>query len=296
MNPPEPMITSARIPATRPEVAVWMTSSTSLAQATSHDGELERAAVAVRRDGVDEPGHRVACLLPRRLARGGHRHHRAARITVAQDDHLLRAGVDARQQDGGLVGLGSGVAQEDPLEIAGQDARDRLGEIGQRGIGVQRRGVHQGLRLADDRFGHLGMAVADAHGQHAAEAIEVLPSRVVPHMQAFAAHQRQRLLVVGGDAGEQVTAVLLGRAHGGCRRDLRAARPVADGLPQTAARVRSRRDALRRGGSGDGRRVSAHGAAVDSTALRGGHRGGPDHLDRRNPGLRVPCARRTATV
>ncbi len=38
MNPPEPMITSARIPATRPEVAVWMTSSTSLAQATSHDG------------------------------------------------------------------------------------------------------------------------------------------------------------------------------------------------------------------------------------------------------------------
>ncbi len=38
MKPPEPMITSARIPATRPVVAVSITSLTSLAQATSQEG------------------------------------------------------------------------------------------------------------------------------------------------------------------------------------------------------------------------------------------------------------------
>ena len=57
--------------------------------------------------------------------------------------------------------------------------------------------------LIDDRFVNCWVRVADAHRQHAAEAVEILVALIVPNVTAFAAHQSQRLLVVSGDCREK---------------------------------------------------------------------------------------------
>ncbi len=181
-------------------------------------GQLQRTTVAVRRECVREARHRAADLLPGRLPRGGDRHHRAARVSVPQHQHLLVAGMDAGQEHRRLVRLGPRVGEERAVEAGRKDLRHHLGEIGEHRIRVEGRGMHQGLRLTDDRLGHLGMTVPDADRQHAPEAVEVRLAGLVPDMHPLAAHQRQRRFVIGRDAREEITAVLLGGGGGDLSR------------------------------------------------------------------------------
>ena len=61
--------------------------------------ELERAAIAVRRVGMNEPGHLRGQSLPGGLARGGQRLRGAARVAVPQrDDFESPGGVPGRVQ------------------------------------------------------------------------------------------------------------------------------------------------------------------------------------------------------
>ena len=73
--------------------------------------EAERAAVAVGVVRVHDAGLRRA-EPPGALPGERHRQRRAAVIGVAQRDDFGVAGVAARGQDGGLVGLGAAVGEE----------------------------------------------------------------------------------------------------------------------------------------------------------------------------------------
>src|SRR6266498_47170 len=61
----------------------------------------------------------------------------------------------------------------------------------------------QRLDLIDDRFVDLRICMTDADGEHTAKTVEILVVLVIPNMKAFAAHECERLLVVGSDGREQ---------------------------------------------------------------------------------------------
>src|SRR5947209_1636085 len=171
--------------------------------------ELEGAAVAVGSARVNN-----ACDLrrqrpPRRMARGRKSRGRAPRIAVAQDDYLVAARGRLGRVDGRVVGLRAAVGEEGFFQLTRRDLIKLLGEVGLRLVGVERRGVLERLDLLDDRLGDFRVVVADAHGEHAAEAVEVLVALIVPDVLALAADERERLLVVHGDRGEKKFLVLL---------------------------------------------------------------------------------------
>ena len=59
------------------------------------------------------------------------------------------------------------------------------------------------INLINDRFVNRRVRVTDADGQHAAETVEILVTFIIPDMRAFAFNQRQRLLVISRDCGEE---------------------------------------------------------------------------------------------
>ena len=59
------------------------------------------------------------------------------------------------------------------------------------------------INLVDDGFVNFRVRMTHAHGQHAAETIEVLVALLIPNVRAFAFHQRQRLLVISCDGGKK---------------------------------------------------------------------------------------------
>ena len=89
-------------------------------------GQLERAAVAVRRQRVldrrDLGRHRA----PRRVRGERLREHRAARVAVTQRDDLGAPGVHLRQRHRGLVRFGAARREVRLLELPGRD-RDQRG-------------------------------------------------------------------------------------------------------------------------------------------------------------------------
>jgi hypothetical protein len=58
--------------------------------------------------------------------------------------------------------------------------------------------------------------VADADGEHAAEAIKITIARVVPDIHPFAAHERERFLIIGGDCWEEKFLLLANRLGLAC--------------------------------------------------------------------------------
>ena len=102
----------------------------------------------------------------------------------------LSGRVQARQLEGGLVGLGAGVGEEH------LGAGRRLGQfqqlLGQGDLGGAReevRDVAQGGQLAGDHRGHERVGVAEGVHRDAAEQVQVLLAVGVPHEAAGAADQ-----------------------------------------------------------------------------------------------------------
>jgi hypothetical protein len=134
---------------------------------------------------------------------------RASRVAVAEDDYLVATRGGLGGVDGRVVGLRAAVGEEGFFETAGRDLVELLGEVGLRLVGVERGGVLDGAHLLDDGLGHLRVCVADADGEDAAEAVEVAVALVVPDVLPLAADERERLLVVHRDGGEEKLFVLL---------------------------------------------------------------------------------------
>src|SRR5712671_6563645 len=63
--------------------------------------------------------------------------------------------------------------------------------------------MRDALDLVDDCFANNRVGMADTDRQHAAEAVEIFVSAIVPDVKAFAADQRQRLLVISGHGREE---------------------------------------------------------------------------------------------
>ena len=125
-------------------------------------------------------------------------------IGVAQRHDFRVAGVAARRQDGGLVGLRAAVGEERFGELAaGRDRGDLLRQRRLRLVGEHRGDVLQRVELAVHLGVHLVVAVPHAHRDDAAEEIQVLVAVGVPHVLVLGARHHQRLLVVMEDRGEQ---------------------------------------------------------------------------------------------
>ena len=94
---------------------------------------------------------------------------------MAQRDDLLRAGVDLRQHDRGLVGLGARGGEEcssaarPGVMRASRSASSTIGSVG-----IERRDVPEAVDLRLDGVVDARVAVADRDGQDAAEEVEVL--------------------------------------------------------------------------------------------------------------------------
>ena len=87
------------------------------------------------------PGIEGLSVLPRRMTRRSHIHHRATVISVAQRDDLCAARIDASQHHRGLVGFRAAVGEEALLQFARRDLGNLLCKLCLRAIDVERRGV-----------------------------------------------------------------------------------------------------------------------------------------------------------
>ncbi len=99
---------------------------------------------------VDDAGLREP-ELPSALTGEGHRHRGAAVIGMAQRDDFGIAGVAARGEDCGFVGLGAAVGEEGFGEFAaGRECGDLLGQRGLRLVGEDGGDVLQRVDLPMD--------------------------------------------------------------------------------------------------------------------------------------------------
>src|SRR4030095_1701173 len=106
---------------------------------------------------------------------------RAPGIAVAQRQNLVISREQPRREDRRLVGFGARVEQErlrrlavfllDRREVA-EPLHERDGAL----VQIERRRVSEPLGLLADRVRHLGMAVAHADREDAAEEVEELAS------------------------------------------------------------------------------------------------------------------------
>jgi hypothetical protein len=133
-----------------------------------------------------------------------HGHLAAARVGVAQRDDVGVAGGVPGEEHGRLVGFGARGGEEALLEGPGSDLGQLLGQSHLGLVDVQGGDVLQRLILVDDRLVHCLVAVAHAHGQDAAEKVEILRALGVGDVHVFATDEREGLLVVGAHAGKQV--------------------------------------------------------------------------------------------
>ena len=77
-------------------------------------------------------------------------------------------------------------------------------------IRIKCRRVLQRLDLIDDRLADLRVSVSDTDREHAAKTVEILIALIIPDVKAFAADERERFLVVGGNSGEENRCLLVG--------------------------------------------------------------------------------------
>ena len=110
------------------------------------------------------------------LAGEGHGHQRAAVVGALDGDEFMAAGVGLGEHRGHLIGLGAGVREEADLHV-GVDGlglgREALGEGADGGVEVEGRVVLEEVDLSLERLDEARMGVADGHGGHAGEGIEI---------------------------------------------------------------------------------------------------------------------------
>jgi hypothetical protein len=137
---------------------------------------------------------------------------------VAQRDDLQPAGVDLREHDGGLVGLGAGAREVRLLEAARREAGERLGERDDREGGVERRDVSEAVDLGLDGRVHLVVRVPDGDREDPAEEVEVAFPVGVLQVHPLARLEDDRFLVVVRDGREEEFLVLRAHVGGGDRK------------------------------------------------------------------------------
>jgi hypothetical protein len=169
-------------------------------------------------DGVVDAEGMGDVELPVTLGSDGHTGGIAAVVGVAQGDDVVVAGGDACHEDGEVVGLGAGIDEIN----AGERLREGGGEFfrvfDDERVDVAGGAVLDEFVLLGDGGVHLGVAMADAHGANAAEAIEVAASGFVPDILHFALNEHEGLFVEREDglvedllaAGEEVGFVWAG--------------------------------------------------------------------------------------
>ncbi len=108
-------------------------------------------------------------------------------------EHLVAAGVQARQPDGVLVGVRAAVGEEHLVHTVRRQRRDPLGRLAASQIRGGRSDGRQARGLVGDRGRDHRMLVADVHIDHLAGEIQVLPARVVPHPAAAPAREHHRV-------------------------------------------------------------------------------------------------------
>jgi hypothetical protein len=153
--------------------------------------QVTSVAVGVRH--VEGAGHERFERHPQRGDPGdGERPHRRAVVGDVAGDDLVAAGladgleVLAGELPGRLDRLGAAGGEEHPVEVAGGELGELGGELDGGGVGVgPDREVGEGCRLCAGRLGQFGAAVADLHGEQAAEPVEVPPPVLVPDVAAL---------------------------------------------------------------------------------------------------------------
>ena len=87
------------------------------------------------------------------------------------------------------------------LQAARRNLGQLLGQVDVRRIGVERGSVDQLAGLLLHGLRHLGVVVAHAGGQNAAEEVEIFVAVGVPHAQPITVRQGQRFRVVENVVG-----------------------------------------------------------------------------------------------
>ena len=210
-----------------------------------------------------------------------------AGIGVAQRDDVVTWAGHAREQDRGFVRFGAGAGEEALLQFSGRDLGELFGERDDGFVGEKRRGVLELVDLRLDLRSDLGIAVADADGDDAAEEIEVFVALDVPEILHRGVVGDERMLVIIRDRRPEIFLVLaddLFAAAGGCLRLGRHARLLGTNSIRLATKFTG--GALRR----QGRR--GFGGLRNCDKLVGKPESiGPPGLDlgARDPALRCAC-------
>ena len=122
---------------------------------------------------------------------------------MTQNDDLVATRRELGRVNRCVVRFRAAVREERFFQPPGRDLRELFSQVALRLVGVKRRSVRNRLDLFDNRLVDFRVRVADADGQHAAEAIQITIACIVPDVHAFAAHERDRLLVIGRDGREE---------------------------------------------------------------------------------------------
>src|SRR5262245_11489135 len=107
---------------------------------------------------------------------------------MSKNNDFMSSRCGLRSMHGGVVSFGAAVCEKRLLKIARRDLIELLCQIRLRLVSEERRGVLNRSNLIDDGFANFGIVVTHAHGQYAAETIQVLIVLIVPDMEAFSTH------------------------------------------------------------------------------------------------------------
>src|SRR6266496_5497090 len=87
-----------------------------------------------------------------------------------------------------VISFSAAVGEKRFLQTPGRNLREFLSQVRLWLITVESRSVRDRVDLIDDGFIHFRISMSDAYRQHAAKAIQVFVSPVVPDIKTFAAH------------------------------------------------------------------------------------------------------------
>ncbi len=182
----------------------------------------ERTAIRVGIDRVMYVSVAANRVLPRAVRRQSQCARAVPVVRVAQRDHVAVPGVETRHLDREIVRFAARIREVRDVETRRHLRRELLGQQRKVRMQVDRGGVLQRAHLLCHAPHELRMAVANAHGHDARQAVEVSAARLVVEVLHVPLDDEQRLAV--------------DRVHGGIRVLL----PYRDQLRLRRAVVRTR--------------------------------------------------------